>query len=216
MKISIIIIFWSLWFLNFSTRTVLSPILPIIEDELSITHTLAGSIFLYISIGHTTTVFLSGLLSLKVGYKKLIIISFGILIAALILLKYGNTYLSFAAIALFMGLGSGLYIPCAIPLLTSIIERSKWGKAIAFHETAASLCILAIPLLTAVALGYIHWRNIFIILGGFCLIATTFFWLFVHDNRPMEKNTFRYGAILGRKDFWIITILMTVAAIFTT
>lgn len=46
MNILFLLLFWSLWFLNFSTRTVLSPLLPIFEKELQISHALAGSIFL--------------------------------------------------------------------------------------------------------------------------------------------------------------------------
>lgn len=70
MKILLLLLFWSLWFLNFSTRTVISPLLPIIEDELTITHALAGSIFSFLSVGYTIALLLSGFLSPRVGYKR--------------------------------------------------------------------------------------------------------------------------------------------------
>jgi predicted MFS family arabinose efflux permease len=38
MKFFPLFVFWCLWFLNFSTRTIFSPILPLIEDSLQISH----------------------------------------------------------------------------------------------------------------------------------------------------------------------------------
>ncbi len=178
MKISFLLIFWSLWFLNYSTRTILVPLLPVIEDELVINHALAGSIFFYISLGHTITMFLSGLLSLRIGYKKLIISGLVILTISFLFLKYAESYASFAAIAFLMGLGSGIYLPCAIPLITSTFSRDNWGKVIAFHETAASFSIFSIPLLTAFALSFFHWRTLFIILSGACFVSIIYTLLF--------------------------------------
>jgi len=45
MKLLPLFIFWCLWFLNFSTRTIFSPILPLIEDNLSLSHGAAGVIY---------------------------------------------------------------------------------------------------------------------------------------------------------------------------
>jgi len=33
-----ILFLWSLWFMNVAMRTVLSPLLPLIEDEFHVTH----------------------------------------------------------------------------------------------------------------------------------------------------------------------------------
>ena len=201
MKVSFLLIFWSLWFLNYSTRTILAPLLPVIEDELVISHALAGSIFFYMSLGHTITMFLAGLLSLRIGYKKLIILSLVILITALLLLKFAKSYTSFALISFFMGLGAGIYLPCAIPLITSLFKRANWGKAISFHETAASFSIFFIPLFTAFALSFFHWRDLFICLGGACLVAAIYTGVFVPDTRPAEEKKARLSSVLTRLDF---------------
>ena len=215
MKIFLLLIFWSLWFHNFSSRTVISPLLPIIEDEFAISHALAGSLFLFASVGHTITVFLAGLLSLRIGYKRCIISGFIILVVALLCLKYAKTYSSFTAIAFFMGLGSGIYSPCAIPLITSIFRRGNWGKAIAFHETAASFSILSIPLLTALALRFFHWRTLFVILSGTCLMVIISFWVFAPNLRPQVEKRTRFSSMLRRRDFWIMAILCVFAAMAT-
>ena len=141
MKIFFLLLFWSLWYVNFSARTVISPLLPIIEDEFAISHAVAGSIFSFLSIGYTITLLLSGVLSPRIGYKRSIALGLLILMTSLFCLRYTTTYASLAVASLFIGLGAGIYLPSAIPLITAVFGREHWGKAIAFHETAASFSL---------------------------------------------------------------------------
>ncbi len=212
MKISLLLLFWGLWFLNFSTRTVISPLLPIIEDELAISHALAGSIFSFLSVGYVITLLLSGLLSRRIGYKRSIVLGFAILMTALFCLKYATTYPSFSAVSLFIGLGAGIYLPSAIPILTATFGSDNWGKVMAFHETAPSFSILFIPILTAVALRFFHWSDLFLILSTACLIVLISFWVFSPDTRPQKEKRARFSRILGRRDFWIMAMLWIFAS----
>ena len=88
MNILFLLLFWSLWFLNFSTRTVLSPLLPIFEKELHISHALAGSIFLFLAVGYTSSLLVSNWVTPRVGFKKSVAIGFIVLIAALLFLMH--------------------------------------------------------------------------------------------------------------------------------
>jgi len=212
MKIFLLFVFWSLWFVNFSARTIISPLLPIIEDELAISHAMAGSIFSFLSAGYTITLLLSGFLSPRIGYKRSIVLGFIILITAVFCLKYARSYPSFAVATLFVGLGAGIYLPSVMPLLTTIFARDNWGKAIAFHETAASFSILSIPLLTVVALRFFNWRALFTILSMACFVVIIFFCIFSPDPRPKKEKRARLSHILIRKDFWIVAILWIFAA----
>lgn len=211
-KIYTLILFWSLWFLNFSTRTIFSPLLPIIEDEFTISHALAGSLFFYLSLGYATTLLLSSLISTRIGHKRTIGLGFVILIVTLYSLRYASSYYYMAAGSLFIGMGSGLYMPSAIPMLTSIYSRPNWGKAIALHDTGASFSILFIPLLTALGLRLLHWNNLFVILSAICLIMVTFYWLFIPDRGHQNDGKARISSILTRRDFWIIAVLWIFAA----
>jgi NNP family nitrate/nitrite transporter-like MFS transporter len=215
MKIILLFIFWSLWFLNFSTRTVLAPLLPLIEDELAITHALAGSLFFYMSVGFTISVFMSGWISKYLGYKRSIIVSFLTLVLALIGFRFAETYYYFAAVSFFVGLTSGIYLPCAIPLITSIFSRDNWGKVIGFHETAASASFLAIPILVALALRFCHWKTCFIMLSGVCLLVIILFWVLAPDPRPQEGRRSSYSTILLRKDFWLVNIIWAINVMAT-
>jgi len=169
---------------NFSTRTVISPLLPIFEDELAISHAAAGSIFSFVAVGYTIILLLSGLLSPVFGYKRTIVLGFVVLTIAVFCFIYTHTYASMALICLLIGLGAGIYLPSAIPLITATFGRDNWGKAIAFHETAASSSILSVPLLTALALRFLHWRILFFILSTACLSVLISFWVFSPSPHP--------------------------------
>jgi MFS family permease len=212
MKIFLLFLFWSLWYVVFSTRTILAPLLPVIEDELGITHALAGGLFLFASIGYTLALFLSGVLSPRIGYKLSIAFGCILLMISLLFLKYASSYSDFVVASLFLGLGGGIYLPGAIPLITSTFGRGNWGKAIAFHDTAASFSILSIPILAALALRVFHWRTLFVLLSSACFLVLIIFWAFAPNPRPQKEKRARLARVIGRRDFWIIATAWIFAA----
>lgn len=212
MNILFLLLFWSLWFLNFSTRTVLSPLLPIFETELHISHALAGSIFLFLAVGYTSSLLASNWFTPRIGFKKSIATGFLILTGALVSLVFTRTYWGLGAVAFFLGFGAGLYLPSALPLLTSTIHPDKWGKAIAFHETAATSSILVIPLLAAAALRFLHWKWLVAVLSGLCLAATIVFLARSPDLRPKEEEKTPFSRVLRRRSFWIMATLWSFAS----
>jgi MFS family permease len=208
----ILFLFWSLWFLNFSTRTVLSPLLPVFERDLGISNALAGSTFLFLAVGYTCSLLVAGWLTPRVGFKRSIALGFGILIGALVGLPFIRSYFHLGLVALLLGLGGGIYSPCALPLLTSSISPDKWGKSIAFHETAASFSLLAIPLLAAAAMQFVRWPVLILILSALCLAATVVFLFRSPDPRPEREHKSPFSRVLRRRDFWVISALWGFAA----
>ncbi len=203
----ILFLFWALWFLNFSVRTIISPILPLIEDDLTINHALAGGLYFAFYVGNTIALFSSGFLSFRIGYKRSVLFGLLLIIISFFTLRFADNYKLFAGILFFLGLGSGIYLPCAIPLITAIIDRDHWGKAISFHETAASFSILAIPFIVIFVMRFFHWRSLFILMSAACFIAAIFLVSFSPDPRPGKEKQARFTHILRKKDFWIITVL---------
>ena len=211
MRFSPLVIFWTLWFLNFSSRTVLSPLLPIIEDEAVLSHAQAGSLFTFLSLGYTIMLVSAGLLSPWAGYKRSIAGGFLILAAGIFSLRYSRMYLPMVMSVLVIGIGAGLYMPSIIPMITSIFRREKWGRVISIHSSAAGCCVFAVPLLVALGLRFLEWRSLLSILGGACIIATAFFWIFTSDVRPQKEPGVSLFSVMRRLDFWIIAFVWTLA-----
>jgi len=74
MKLPPPFIFCCLSLLNYSTRSTFSPILPLIQDNLSISHGQAGGFFPSLSIGFSISLLLSGWFVSLWGNKKTVII----------------------------------------------------------------------------------------------------------------------------------------------
>ncbi len=215
MKLLFLFFFWSLWYINFSSRTILSPILPLIEDALSIDHGLAGSLFSFMSIGYTASLLLSSVLSSRIGYKRSIAVGLTVLSLSLFGVHYAPGYQSLAIISFLIGLGAGVYLPCAIPLLTDTFDRNNWGKVIAFHDTAASLSILSVPLFVAFALQFLQWRSLFSVLGTAALLGLICLLFLAPDVKSAERKSTGLLFIIRRRDFWIMSTLWIFASACT-
>jgi MFS family permease len=181
--------------------------MPLIEDEYSINHTMAGVLFFFFWVGVTISVFSAGFISLHIGYKKTLLSGFVILVITLFLIGYAPTYQVFAVIAFFMGLGAGVYLPCAIPFITAIFERDSWGKVISFHETATGLSLLITPFIIVFALGFLNWKSIFLVMSGACIFVTILLFISSPDPRPEKSEKVSISIILHRKSFWVMTII---------
>ena len=213
MKILYLALFWSLWFLVFSTRTSLSPLLPVIEDELLLSHARAGGLYLALSIGYTLSLLLSGIVAPRLGYKRSILLGYVLLSLVLFSLWFASGYTILAGIFFLVGAAGGLYLPSAIPLITKLFDPQNWGKSLALHDTAASISILSIPFLTTLALGFLPWRGFYLVLAGACVVSVTLFALAVPDAPPQQdEERGSLTRILKRPAFWVMVGLWMVAA----
>lgn len=212
MKIAQLMLFWCLWYLAFTTRSLISPFLPILESEFAINHATAGGLLFFAATGTTLALALTGRFSLRVGYKRLITWSFILSAAALIGLFYASTYPAFAFFLFCFGFGGGFYLPCAVPILTKVFSRENWGKVISVHETAAGFSILSIPLLVSFGLFIMPWRFLFLVLAGLFILLVAVFWLKGPDPKPQQRTGFGLAALMRRSDFWVIMILWVTSA----
>ena len=77
-----------LFFLNFISRVIFSPLLPVIEQEMGLDHTRSGSLFLFLSLGYFLSVLSSGFISSKINHKRSIVLS--CLLLGCVLLEIGR------------------------------------------------------------------------------------------------------------------------------
>jgi NNP family nitrate/nitrite transporter-like MFS transporter len=213
MKIFLLLLFWTLWYVNFIAKSITSPLMPLIEDEFAITHAMAGVLFFCFWIGNTISVFYAGFMSLKIGYKRSILVSFYGMTIAFIIMRFATSYVSFASIAFLLGLASGIYLPCGIPLITAVFSRDNWGKAISVHETAAGFGMLTVPFMVTMIISVMNWKNIFLIMSAACLILGVILHVTSPDPRPEKIEKGGMMEIVKSKDFWIMTALWSSCAV---
>ena len=137
------------FFFVFTARIGFSPLLPAIEKDLGLSHALAASFFLFISIGYVPATLLSGLVSARIGHRATILASILAAGAVMLLISRSQSLGAIRAGLVLLGAVSGLYLPSAIPTATSLARRGGEGRALAVHELAPNLAFILVPLAAA-------------------------------------------------------------------
>ena len=201
-------------FLTFLARVIFSPLLVPIEADLHLSHAEAGSFFLLISIGFAVTMLGSGFVSERITHRGTIFASVLICGLALLMISLSTslTGIRFGLVAL--GMGAGLYFPSAMATITRLVDSAHWGKAIALHEVGPTMGFVFAPIIAELGLNFTSWRGVVVVVGVGCLVAAAIFGLFGKGGRftgepPRLGNI---GLLFSQSSFWIIAILMSLAA----
>jgi NNP family nitrate/nitrite transporter-like MFS transporter len=198
-----------LFFLNFTGRIILSPLLPTIESELKIGHGQAGFFFFLISLGYFIGLLGSGFFAFRLTHKTMIVVSAAGVGIALLQVAVVDSLWAIRAGLFFLGLAAGLYMPSAIATITSLIERRHWGKAIAVHELAPNLGFVAAPFLAELFLNRSTWRTLLVMIGA-ASIASSLLFIRYGDggNFPGESPASdAFISLVRTPAFWLMVLL---------
>lgn len=198
---------WFLWLSTFTIRIVFAPILPLVEDEFRINHSLASSIFLFLSGGYGAAVLVAGFFSGRFGYKKSIVLSLGLLGLVSFLVPLVQSFYLLYVFALVIGFSVGLYLPAAIPLITEYYSEKNWGRAIAIHDTGAPIAIFATPFVALFLLHFVHWRGIFVALACIYLTSSILFWFVSSEVRVGNPPKTVFGDLIKIKSLWLMALI---------
>jgi NNP family nitrate/nitrite transporter-like MFS transporter len=208
-----ILLLTGIFFVNFLARIILAPLLPTIEKDLGVSHGEAGSLFLLIAIGYLISLLGSGFVASRLTHKRTIVLSATSIGIALLWISLSSSQLGIRLGLIMLGLAAGLYIPSGISTLTSLVNPSQWGKALAIHELAPNVSAVAAPLLSEVLLKWFSWRGTLALLGSVSIIVGV---TFAHFGKGGDfvgeaPSVTSFRTILAIPAFWIITVLFGLA-----
>ena len=191
------------------SRIILSPLLPTIEKELSISHIQAGFFFFLTSGGYLFGLLSSGLLASRTTHRVSIVLSsFGVGVAMLTIALAQNFWLM--RCGLFgVGLAAGWYMPSAIATITSLVDKRHWGKAISVHELAPNLAFFISPFVAELFLKWASWRSALGVLGTLSIFASIGFGRFGRGGRFPGESPLSSAFVLHvrRPAFWQMVAL---------
>lgn len=202
-----------LFFLTFMGRFIYAPLMPVIQADLGITHSQAGSLFLMLSLGFFVGQVFSGVLASRVEHRGALAVSSLSVGLTMLLFAFPPSLWVFWGILLLLGLAAGLHMPSAISTITAMVDRRDWGKALAFHQTAPPLSLVAGPLLAIFVLRWISWQAALVILGVINIGAGLAFLRFGRCGRfPGDSPRWsRVRAVISQRSFWIMVVLFALA-----
>jgi MFS transporter, NNP family, nitrate/nitrite transporter len=203
----------SVFFLTFVARTILSPLLLTIQEEMGLSLSEGGSLFLVVSAGLMTSMLLSGFILKVITHHVNIALAALMSGSALFLLASAEGPSVFRVGLFFLGAASGLYLPSGIVTITEIVPVHKRGMGIAFHEVGPILGFASAPFFVEIALRFAGWRSFLMILGTVIITSGIVYARFgkggsFHGTPPLWSEL---ALIVKKRDFWIIAFFFIVA-----
>ncbi len=202
-----------LFFLNFTSRVIFAPLLPIIEREMGIAHAQSGAFFLFISAGYFLSILSSGFVSARVTHKWTIVLSSVVLGLALFFLGSCHTLLSLQVGLFFLGLGAGLYFPSGIASISDLVSPAYLSRGMSIHELAPNLSFVVAPLLCELFLFYVPWRTGLSILGVLIILSGGSYGLssYGSSRKGQAPDLLSARFFVTMPLFWAMVVLFSLA-----
>ena len=203
----------AIFYLNFTSRVILAPLLPVIEKDLGIGHGEAGSLFLYIACGSGFGLLGSGFASSRLTHRTIITLTILMVGITLTGISLSNSLGLMHAGLVLMGMFGGFYVPSAIATLTGLARQEHWGRALAIHELGPNLGFITVPLLAEALLRFFSWRGSLAIIGAASvLMGVLFLFLGKGGRHRGEPPRFQFmSKIVRSPSYWVMISLFTVS-----
>ncbi len=170
--------------------SIISPILPIIAEDLRVTGVWMGLIFSGFAISRAIVMPIMGGLSDKYGRK--IFIASGLLLLAVISLLYllaHNVY-TLTAVRLLNGLAAGMIIPVAMAYAGEVAQEGKEGRAMGTFMMMYFLGVGVGPLLGGFLWHLFGMTSVFYAMSGISVIALLLVLPFLPEvKKPKASKT---------------------------
>jgi len=143
---TVLLLCWFGWISIYLCRSALPPVLPILIEELEITHSQAGLFATAFLIGYIIIKIPVGTLAKRIGTKNILILSMVGYGFATMLNILATTFLQLLILRFFVGLFQGVHLPVANTLLSERFKRtiaSLWSWRWAFFLLSLPAFVLA-------------------------------------------------------------------------
>jgi len=156
-------VMWCIWLMVFVFRTLLSPLLPLIELEYGISHGQSSLLITAMSLTYAAVHLPAGMLAVRFGLRRSVVTSMLVaaLCAVLVFVAPGFWWMILAVSVL--GIGLGMYFPSAVALLSRVFPPSRVGRVIGIHETASQTGIIVGSIAAGTLAPLLGWKEIFIV-----------------------------------------------------
>jgi predicted MFS family arabinose efflux permease len=141
---------------QFGTRAVLGPLVPAIITAYGRSTGEIGAVLSLQWVAFALTQYPSGALADTYGERRIVTVALGTAVVASALVAAAPSFPVFAAAAVLLGAGTGLYFSVGTALLDRLFDDT--GTAFGVHSSGASISGLLLPPVATAALARFDWR----------------------------------------------------------
>ena len=168
---------------------LLTPLLPFIRDDFSLSYTKAGVLVSSFTLTNGIAQLPGGWLSDHLGPHRLITIGIsGVAICGL-LIGFSTNYVLLVLFLILMGLMGGGYHPSASPLVSSTVDEKVRGRALGIHQIGGTASFFLAPIVAVAIARVIGWRGSFISISIPTMVYGLLFFILLNRWEFRESRT---------------------------
>ncbi len=191
----------------------MSPLLLDVEGAFDVGHADSSGLMVLFTIGYALSMIMSGFVSQRMTHRRLIPFAAGVGAAGTLVLSLAVS-MTMMRIGLFIfGAGFGLFAPTGINMITTVVRRDDWQKALSINELSPHAGMILAPLLVAAFRPVLPWRWVFGMLAILFVVVGIVFVLRVKAGESHgQAPSFRLlKELVGRPAFWLLIVFFSLA-----
>lgn len=195
-------------------------------EELHFTYSQIGWVMVFFGIGSFIGTYISGKLSDKIGFYKVMIFSLFTTGILFVLLQFLTTFYSFCFGVLLLTTVSDMYRPAMLVSLDTYAPKADRTRALSLVRSAVNLGFMFGPVIGGIIITILDYKFLFYIDGLTCIISILLFYVYVKEKKlPYKLKVFKHlkdtNSIFEDKPFLIhlfVTLITGILffQIFTT
>lgn len=181
---------WILTLITFINRagTMVIPFLSkYMKENLQFTYSEIGWVMVFFGIGSIIGTWLSGKLSDKIGFYKVMVFSLFASGIVFILLQYATTFEELCIGILVLTSIADMFRPAMLVCLKTFTEKEDRARAYSLTRAAINLGFLFGPVLGGLIIMQLGYEYIFYVDGVTCILAIIVFMIFVKEKKIPVK-----------------------------
>ena len=199
--------------LFFLVRSAMSPLLLDVERAFDVGHADSSGLMVLFTVGYALSMLMSGFVSERMTHRRLIPFAAAVGACGTLVLSLSSS-MAMMRIGLFVfGIGFGLFAPTGINMITTVVRRKDWQRALAINELSPHAGMILAPLLVAALRPVLPWRGVFGLLAGLFVVGGALFITRVkagesHGRAPSWRLV---GGLVSRPAFWLLIVFFSLA-----
>ncbi|MGO4771529.1 MFS transporter [Flavobacterium sp. W22_SRS_FK3] len=187
-------------------------------EELHFSYSQIGWVMVFFGVGSFLGTWISGKLSDKIGFYKVMVFSLFTSGLIFILLQFLTTFYSFCLGVLLLTTISDMYRPAMLVSLDTYAGKNERTKALSLVRSSVNLGFMFGPLIGGIIITVLDYSFLFLIDGLTCVLSILLFSIYVKEKKlPYKLNTFKHlkeeNSVFQDKPFLIHLVVTLITGI---